>query len=322
MQLELYERPALLFGSVFAVFLALSSVVAIGPALDAQSKYAPLPASKPLSRAAERGLAVYIAEGCPVCHTQQVRSLAMDSPWGRPTVAADYARLESLNWWQATPGVLGSERVGPDLSNIGKRQPSDVWQLIHLFNPRAVSPWSVMPRFQELFTVDSAPPASAVVVPVPQPFAPPAGKVVATERALDLVAYLSSLRQAPLEGPAPSGPAPSIGTGNGAALYAANCAACHQASGEGVAATFPPLKGDPLVTASDATAHIATVLHGAEGRVIGGVKYPVTMPPFADQLSDDQIAAIVNHERTSWGNQVATVTAADVARVRKQGATP
>jgi cytochrome c oxidase cbb3-type subunit 2 len=320
-QFDLYERPALLFGLVFVVFLALSSVVAIAPALDAQEKYEPLPASEPLSPKAAHGLRVYIAEGCPVCHTQQVRSLAMDSQWGRPTVAADYARLRGMSWWQETPGVLGSERVGPDLSNIGKRQPSEAWQLIHLFNPRAVSPWSIMPRFRELFTVDAEPPAGSVVVPVPQRFAPAEGKVVATERALALVAYLASLKQAPLGQPSQVNTAPSILTGTGAGLYAVNCAACHQPTGEGVPATFPPLKGDPLVNAADATAHIATVLHGAEGRVIGGVKYPITMPPFAGQLDDEQIAAIVNHERTSWGNHVSTVTASDVARVR-QGAAP
>jgi len=46
-----------------------------------------------------------------------------------------------------TPELLGSERTGPDLTNIGVRQPSSVWQYIHLYNPRAVVPESIMPSF-------------------------------------------------------------------------------------------------------------------------------------------------------------------------------
>jgi len=45
--------------------------------------------------------------------------------------------------------------------------------------------------------------------------------------------------------------------------------------------------------------------------------YPAAMPAFADQLTDAQIAAIVDHERSSWGNQAPKVTAKDVAAVRK-----
>ena len=40
------------------------------------------------------------------------------------------------------------------------------------------------------------------------------------------------------------------------------------------------------------------------------------MPPFADQLKDDEIAAVINHERTSWGNQSPIVAAKDVAALR------
>jgi cytochrome c oxidase cbb3-type subunit 2 len=46
------------------------------------------------------------------------------------------------------------------------------------------------------------------------------------------------------------------------------------------------------------------------------------MPPFGPQLSDEQIAAVMNHERTSWGNAARTVSAADVAAVRNGGTAP
>lgn len=86
----------------------------------------------------------------------------------------------------------------------------------------------------------------------------------------------------------------------GAALYSANCAACHQPSGQGLAGVFPPLAGDPVVNRADPTEHITTVLNGRQGSTIGGVKYASPMPVFKEILNDADIAAIVNHERTSW----------------------
>jgi len=319
---SMHERPAVLFGSVFSAFLALSWIIAVGPAFEAQRDSRALANSTSLTAQQQRGLQVYVSEGCPACHTQQVRPLRLDEVWGRASVTQDYARLKPAAWWQGTPGILGSERTGPDLSNIGQRQPSSDWHLIHLYNPRAVSPWSVMPAFPWLFQVVGQPPIDSRVVTLPPAFAPSQGKAVATPRVLDLIAYLTSLRQTPLTGAGGSvSPIPS-GASEGARQYAANCAACHQATGEGVTATFPPLKGDPAVNDSDPTRHIATVLYGLHGKQIGEIVYPVTMPPFGPTLSDEQVAAIVNFERASWGNHGAPITSAHVRQVRNAGVQP
>ena len=80
---------------------------------------------------------------------------------------------------------------------------------------------------------------------------------------------------------------------------------------------FPPLAGDPVVQALDPTEHIITVLNGKHGSIIGGVKYASPMPAFKEILNDNDLAAIVNHERTSWGNAAPIVRVADVARLRK-----
>jgi mono/diheme cytochrome c family protein len=101
----------------------------------------------------------------------------------------------------------------------------------------------------------------------------------------------------------------------GPQLYTANCSACHGVVGAGVLGAFPPLVGDPVVTASDPKQHITTVLHGLSGKMIGGKVYASQMPPFA-QLSDDEIAAIVDHERTSWGNNAPIITPDEVKRAR------
>lgn len=105
----------------------------------------------------------------------------------------------------------------------------------------------------------------------------------------------------------------------GATLYRTSCGTCHQANGMGVPGAFPPLAGDPVVTAEDPTRHIEIILYGLQGKAINGVDYATIMPPFAKQLSDEEVAAIVNHERTSWGNSAPTVTAEDVREVRAKG---
>ena len=102
---------------------------------------------------------------------------------------------------------------------------------------------------------------------------------------------------------------------SGANVFAANCASCHGASGTGVPGVFPPLANDPVVTSKDPAQHIMIVLKGLQGKPIGGKTYAAQMPPFS-QLSDADIAAVIDHERTSWGNQAPTVTPDDVKRAR------
>jgi cytochrome c oxidase cbb3-type subunit 2 len=102
----------------------------------------------------------------------------------------------------------------------------------------------------------------------------------------------------------------------GEQVFGEKCAACHQVSGMGLEGVFPPLAGDAVVTAKDSAEHIRIVLRGRQGKAIGGVAYPSAMPAFADQLTDDGVAAVVNHERTSWSNKGPLVTLKDVAALR------
>jgi cytochrome c oxidase cbb3-type subunit 2 len=147
------------------------------------------------------GLAVYVSEGCVYCHTQQVRPLEMDNVWGRPSAPGDYAYVRPAGLLQPyAPAVLGSERTGPDLSNVGARQASDVWQYMHLYNPRSVVEGSVMPAFPWLFDVKAAVGEGETAVPVPVAFAPAHGVVVPNARGRALVAYLLARRQVPIEG--------------------------------------------------------------------------------------------------------------------------
>jgi cytochrome c oxidase cbb3-type subunit II len=115
----------------------------------------------------------------------------------------------------------------------------------------------------------------------------------------------------------PSAHAPSDSDmGKGQALYSVYCAACHQANGEGVAGTFPPLKASGMVNRADATKHMDVVLNGLQGARASGVTYATAMPGFAATLSDAAIAAIVDYERSAWGNHGVLITPAQVASER------
>jgi mono/diheme cytochrome c family protein len=102
----------------------------------------------------------------------------------------------------------------------------------------------------------------------------------------------------------------------GSSLFQQNCAACHGADGKGISGAFPALVSDPVVTANDPNDHILTVLHGLKGEKIGGVSYDSEMPSFAGQLSDQDIANIIDHERSSRGNKTSLVTPKDVGTLR------
>jgi cytochrome c oxidase cbb3-type subunit 2 len=144
---------------------------------------------KPYTAAQQRGRAEYIAQGCIYCHSQQPRD-ARQAPdakrgWGRPSVAGDY--------YYDRPHLLGTMRTGPDLLNIGARQPSIDWQLGHLYQPRAYVPGSIMPPYGFLFEVKEKAEPGERVVNVPPEWAPKGKVIVAQPRALDLAAYLLAL---------------------------------------------------------------------------------------------------------------------------------
>jgi len=102
-----------------------------------------------------------------------------------------------------------------------------------------------------------------------------------------------------------------------AAIYAARCAACHQASGLGLPGVFPPLAGSEWVLGRETTL-AAIVLHGASGALtVKGQVFNGTMPAFKEQLSDAELAALLSHLRSQWGNAAAPIAADVVAEVRK-----
>jgi len=177
----------LLSGAMVMLALATSALVVL-PYLEVHDA-PPLPGLKPYGSAELRGRAVYIANGCVYCHSQQPRAKAFAPDfargWGRATVAGDYAYDQ--------PQLLGTMRTGPDLMNIGVRQPSEQWHLGHLYQPRAFVPGSIMPSYPFLFEAKAQAEKGDVIVNLPALAAPAGQVVVARPEAVDLVRYLQSL---------------------------------------------------------------------------------------------------------------------------------
>jgi len=152
-----------------------------------------------------RGREVYIAEGCIHCHSQYLRPDTRDELWWGPRDATPS---------DGTPSLIGTRRLGPDLSRVGNRR-SPQWQRLHLIDPRAFSPASRMPSYAHLFAR-------------------------ASTRGDDLVAYLTSLgaedvgaryemtQHAPLAEPARPARAE-----RGARVFARWCSSCHGPQGRG-----------------------------------------------------------------------------------------
>jgi mono/diheme cytochrome c family protein len=111
-------------------------------------------------------------------------------------------------------------------------------------------------------------------------------------------------------------------TMSGAKVYAANCASCHQANGQGSPGAFPPLAGNEIV-AGDTARVIHIVKYGLSGPVdVGGKTYNGQMPAWSPQITDANIAAVISYVRSSWGNRATAVTPAEVAAVTRSGPQP
>ena len=170
------------------ILLFAALMIVVMPAVQLQASKQVTEGLEPYSAAAANGRDVYISLGCVYCHSQQPRdpSLGPDAQrgWGRASVPQDYI--------YDSPHLLGSMRTGPDLLNIGARQPSVDWHLAHLYNPRAVMPGSIMPAYPFLFEIKNRAAADDTIVKLPPGYAPN-GAVVARPDALDLVQYLLEL---------------------------------------------------------------------------------------------------------------------------------
>ncbi|MDZ7707973.1 MAG: cytochrome c [Trueperaceae bacterium] len=126
--------------------------------------------------------------------------------------------------------------------------------------------------------------------------------------------------------PAAQADAPEV---DGEAVYASNCTACHQATGQGIPGAFPPLAGGHAAELASVEGGrdylIHAMLYGVQGQlVVNGTSYSGVMPAW-QQLSDGQISAVLNYVTTAWDNEdaladdVAPFTPDQIAAARGEG---
>ena len=294
---------------------------------------------------AQQGAKDYLSLGCVTCHTQQVRSeesgFDVERGWGkRPSVPRDYILQNEV--------LLGHNRVGPDLANIGLREYSTEWLHQHLFMPQTLVDGSICQPSPFLYDVSEEPSEGYIESKSDHKTV----YIKPSFRANRIVAYLESLKQdyelpeiafsetddedlkdldvtvasADTNDTSKSLPtwlATQIESGKEIYMKAAPggglCFTCHQPNGQGISGQFPPLAGSDWVL-GEKERLIKISIHGLMGEIeVNGVKYnnvmaPPGIPP--GSLTDQQIADVLTYIRNEWGNSASAVSPEEVATVR------
>lgn len=137
------EGMTALFTVLTVLAILVGSVIEIMPSIMSSKWIEKDPRVKPYTSLELAGRDIYIREGCYVCHSQMIRTLAHEEVrYGKPSVAAEFVYDRPFQW--------GSRRIGPDLQRVGAKY-SDIWHYRHMLDPRDVTVGSNMPIYPWLF---------------------------------------------------------------------------------------------------------------------------------------------------------------------------
>src|SRR6187402_1095205 len=136
---EKLEKNAGLLAVLIAIVVSFGGLAEIVPLFNDAQTVKPLPGVKPYDALRLAGRDVYVREGCYLCHSQMIRTLAFETQrYGEKSAAGEFVYDRPFQW--------GSKRTGPDLARVGGKY-SDEWQRAHLLAPRSVVPRSNMPGY-------------------------------------------------------------------------------------------------------------------------------------------------------------------------------
>ena len=136
---EAIEKHLPLLGVLTAIMVSLGGLAEITPLFMEANKVQPADGIKPYDPLRLAGRDVYVSEGCYLCHSQMIRALRFETQrYGPFSVASESVYDRPFQW--------GSKRTGPDLARVGGKY-SDLWQRLHLMDPRQVVPESNMPNY-------------------------------------------------------------------------------------------------------------------------------------------------------------------------------
>ncbi|WP_407160566.1 cytochrome c [Bradyrhizobium sp. STM 3557] len=130
-----------------------------------------------------------------------------------------------------------------------------------------------------------------------------------------IAVYLKSLPAGPQD--AVSTPPSDASMIAGQTIYARACISCHEADGMGAPRIYPPLPGNALLQAQDPSSTLRVILDGAQTLTTPRAPNTGSMPAYAHQLNDQQVADVANYIRNAWGNAAPTVTADQVKAARR-----
>ena len=224
--------------------------------------------------------------------------------------------------------ALGGENASKNLS--GGLIPVQNWYAPSLISPyeAGTADWSVAETVQLLKTGV----AREAAVGGPMAEVVQGGTQYLSDLDLGAMAvYLKALQQDTRPPPTDAGRAPTTVATLGALLYGQQCAQCHGAEGKGQRVgesagmaggtmAYPALAGNRAVTMVQTANLVQVVLNGGYPPSTAGNPRPFGMPPFVLLLGDDDIAAVLTHIRSAWGNQAALVSPLDVNRIRAKQA--
>jgi mono/diheme cytochrome c family protein len=131
-----------------------------------------------------------------------------------------------------------------------------------------------------------------------------------------IAVYLKSLPAGPPE-PAVTARPPEQGMKDGEQIYAHYCRACHEPDGSGAPRIYPPLPANALLQSADPSSTLRVILDGAQTVTTPRAPNTGSMPSYARDLSDQQVADVTNYIRNSWGNTAPLVTPGEVRKARQ-----
>jgi len=139
-----FERNSLLLLIGILIVVAIGGIVEIAPTFYLENTIEEVEGVRPYSPLELAGRNIYIREGCYNCHSQMVRPFRDEiERYGHYSLAAESMYDHPFQW--------GSKRTGPDLARVGGRYSND-WHVLHMIDPRAVVPESVMPGYSFLLS--------------------------------------------------------------------------------------------------------------------------------------------------------------------------
>jgi cytochrome c oxidase cbb3-type subunit I/II len=140
------ERRPIQFALVSAVVILIGGVAEIVPSYLIRTNVPTIPSVRPYTPLELQGRDLYIREGCNTCHSQMVRPFRSETErYGEYSKAGEFVYDHPFLW--------GSKRTGPDLHRVGGKY-NNLWHFLHMNEPSATSPGSIMPSYPWLLTDD------------------------------------------------------------------------------------------------------------------------------------------------------------------------